>query len=247
MMLAVIAAAALAAQNGAPETCSPRSPNYTAQSVHVQSNSSPTYSFPGVGSQQVVNGRVYKGRAIIGQHELGARGPAADAAAAHGALGEEGVRVTAQVEGLFRYHPTTTVEFSPWTPVAQQQASPYSDAYSRAHTKMARRAEEARQQWLKDNNYVGGVRTHVNDAVLYNLPEAKRETRLPEPRGVIEVNPEIPAFKSRMKVQAKPVITLPTVALKSTAPKVLPKDAVIAKKVDEQPKAAAPVVKVAQK
>lgn len=247
MMLAVIAAAAIAAQNGAPDVCAPASPNYTTASVHVQSNNNPTMAFPGVGSQQVLNGRVFKGRVVTGGTDIGGRTDAAHAAASFGAVGDEGTRVTAHVEGLFRFHPTTAVEFSPWTPVAQQQASPYSDSYSRAHTKMAKRAEEARQQWLKDNNYVGGVRTHVNDAVLYNLPAApKVETRLPEPRGVIQVNPEIPAFKSRMKVEAKPTVQMPKLAMKSTAPRVLPKVETIAKKVDGQAKAEK-AVRVAQK
>jgi hypothetical protein len=114
---------------------------------------------------------------------------------------------------------------------------------------MARRAEDARQQWLKDNNYVGGVRTFVNDAVLYNLPAPKPRTQSIEPRGVIQLNPEVPAYKSRMKVEGKPTINTPKVAMKSTAPKVLPKAQAVAKTADA--KADAPAakadVKVAQK
>jgi hypothetical protein len=249
MLYAVIAAAALAAQNGVPETCAPKSPNYSPASVRVANVNNPTYSFPGVGNQATINGRVYKGRAIIGGADIGTNTDAAHAAASYGALGEEGVRVQAEVEGLFRFHPTATVEFSPWAPVPQQQKSPASDAYSRAHNKMAQRAEDARQQWLKDNNYVGGVRTFVNDAVLYNRPTPRPTTSTIQPRGVIELNPEVPAFKSRMKVEAKPTIVMPkvTVAARSTAPRVLPKAEAVATKV-EQPKVVEKTdTKVAQK
>jgi hypothetical protein len=229
MVIAILAA--VAAMNGTPDTCAQPSPNYTQASVHVASVNNPTYSFPGVDNRAAVNGRIYKGRVIVGGHEVGAKTAAADAAVAYGALGEEGVRVQAQVEGLMRIHPVQTVEFSPWTPVQEQQASPYSDAYSRGHQKMARRAEEARQQWLKDNNYVGGVRTHVNDAVLHNLPQAKPQTTLPAPRGVIEVNPEVPAFKSRMQVNAGPA-SLTKIASRGVV-KVLPKDGVKVEKTEQ--------------
>jgi hypothetical protein len=220
MIVAILAAAA--AVSGMPDTCDRPSPNYTPMSVHVSSVNNPTYSFPGVDNKAVINGRIYKGRAIIGQHELGAKTAAADAAISYGALGDEGLRVHARVEGVTRIHPVAVVEFSPWTPVAEQQASPYSDPYSRAHQKMAKRAEAARQQWLKDNNYVGGVRTHVNDAVLHNLPAAQPQTAMPAPRGVIEINPEVPAFKSRMQVNAGPA-SLSKIASRGVV-KVLPKD-----------------------
>src|SRR6185436_19738741 len=127
----------------------------------------------------------------------------AHAAARFGALGEEGSRVQADVQGLFHFHPTATVEFSPWTPVPDQRTSDTTDPYSRGYEKMAHRAEDARQQWLKDNNYVGGVRTFVNDAELYPVPAAAKKTELPEPRGVIELSPDVPKFKSRMHVQGE--------------------------------------------
>jgi hypothetical protein len=200
----------------------------------------PTYSFPGVDNRPVVNGRIYKGRPIIGGAELGVRTQDAHAAASYGAFGQEGDRVQATVEGLHRYHPTTVVEFSPWAPVGDQQASPYSDSYSRGHQKMAQRAEEARQQWLIANNYLGGVRTHVNDATLYNLPAPRPQTQTPAPRGIIEVAPEVPAFKSRMQVKAGE-LSLPKLAARNAVVKVMPKrtaEVVVAKveaKNDAQP------------
>jgi hypothetical protein len=177
-------------------------PNYRPTSVHVQSVLNPTYSFPsGLSDQPAVNGRLYKGVPIIGGVDVGAKTELARAAAGYGAFGEEHTRVQAEVQGLFRFHPTTTVEFSPWAPVASQQNSPATDPFSRAQEKMARRAEEARQQWLKDNGYIGGVRTFVNDTELYPVPPEAKKTQLPEPRGVIQLAPDVPAFKARMHVQ----------------------------------------------
>lgn len=178
-------------------------PNYKPTSVHVQSQTNPGYSFPaGADSDTTINGRLYKGSVIIGGVAVGPETDLAHAAAGYGALGEENSRVQADVQGLFHFHPTTTVEFSPWTPVPDQRTSDTTDPYSRGYEKMAHRAEEARQQWLKDNNYVGGVRTFINDAELYPVPPEKK-TELPKPRGIIELAPDVPAFKSRMHVQGE--------------------------------------------
>jgi hypothetical protein len=170
-------------------------PNYTRGSLHVQPAT--VYAFPALNENgHAANGRVYRGVAIIGGLPSAPSSDLAHAAASYGAAGEQDLRVHAPVEGLFRFQPVDTVEFSPWTPVPAQQASPASDAFSRAHQKLARRAEDARQAWLKDNNYTGGVRTHVNDAAP-GTPTTKR----PEPRGIIELAPEVPAFRSKMHVK----------------------------------------------
>ncbi len=176
-------------------------PNYTQSSVHVGSVNNPVYSFPsGVDEETPVNGRLFRGVPIIGGVDVGPKNDLARAAAEYGAEDQADLRIQTDVEGLFRFHPTTTVEFSPWTPVMAQKNSPASDPYSRAHEKLARRAEEAREQWLRDNNYVGGIRTFVNDAELYPPPPEAKKTQLPEPRGVIELSPDVPAFRSRMHV-----------------------------------------------
>ncbi len=253
MVLALLSAV-LAINGGgsvspSPTAISPDQPNYVAgQSVKVESVNNPTYSFPGADDRTVINGRLYNGRVIIGGVPGGRDTEAAHAAASYGAYGEEGTRGSAQVQGLFRFHPTTTVEFSPWTPVPQQQRSPYTDSFSRAQMKMALRAEDARQQWLKDNNYTGGVRTFVNDAVRYNVPLPRTQTQI-EPRGVIEVSPETPAFKSRMQVRVSPApkgyatpAAAPKLAAAPDTIKVLPKTVITSAPVEK-----AETVKVAQK
>jgi hypothetical protein len=201
---------ALAAAQTSPTTPAPTmpyisslgNPNYLRDnSVHVQSPNNPVFSFPSqIEEPEAPNGKLYRGVPIIGGVNTGPMTDRARAAATYGAADQAELRVQSEVQGLFRFHPSSTVEFSPWTPVATQKNSHASDAYSRAQEKMSRRAEEARQDWLKDNGYIGGVRTFVNDAELYPAaPEAKK-TQLPEPRGVIELAPDAPRFKSRMHV-----------------------------------------------
>jgi hypothetical protein len=212
-------------------------PNYRDSSVHVASVNNPVFSFPsGVDETADINGRIFKGAAIIGGMDVGPRTDLAHAAASYGAMGDEAVRVQAEVQGLFRFHPTTTVEFSPWTPVPTQKNSHASDPFSRAQEKMARRAESARQQWLSDNNYTGGVRTFINDAELYPAPAAAKKSELPQPRGVIQLSPDVPAFKSRMHVQG--TVHLPPNMRTATLIKVVkPEPAPTVAKADDKPEA----------
>lgn len=72
--------------------------------------------------------------------------------------------------------------------------------------------EKARQQWLKEHNFVGGVRTFVNDAyIAKHLPQhamAKAESKPSrgtiEPRAVIQIAPETPRLRSKMQVRVLP-------------------------------------------
>ncbi len=66
-----------------------------------------------------------------------------------------------------------------------------------------RRAEDYRQKWLKDHGYTGGVRTFTNDA--YRGKSAPKPASQIQPRGVIELSPEAPRFKSRIQVRSQPV------------------------------------------
>jgi hypothetical protein len=76
--------------------------------------------------------------------------------------------------------------------------------------------ETARQQWLKEHNFVGGVRTFVNDAYLArHLPghvvaqaQAKPARDAIEPRAVIEISPETPRLRSKMQVRVLPADAL---------------------------------------
>jgi hypothetical protein len=77
-----------------------------------------------------------------------------------------------------------------------------------------RSLEAARQEWLKENGYTGGVRTFVNDAspaarmVAATEPASTNEVpgvrRTIEPRGIIQFAPEATKFRKRMQVRAVP-------------------------------------------
>ncbi|MBX3384674.1 MAG: hypothetical protein KF864_14315 [Phycisphaeraceae bacterium] len=147
------------------------------------------------------NGRLWVGRPIIGGVTGSVRENAEDGAASYGAYGMGRETIVVRVPGMFAFEQARYGEIRPWEPVRTDNASPYSNAFTRVHSKMARRLEEARQDWLKENNFVGGVRTFVNDAALL-APATHASGARPEPRGVIELAPDTPRFKSRMRVQA---------------------------------------------
>lgn len=62
--------------------------------------------------------------------------------------------------------------------------------------------ENARNQWLKENGYVGGVRTFVNDLYLDGEHGGRHASREIKPRAVIELPDDMPRFRSRERVQA---------------------------------------------
>jgi hypothetical protein len=67
--------------------------------------------------------------------------------------------------------------------------------------------ERARQVWLAENNYTGGVQTHVNDYFLWrelSQPTEPGHVSTPEPAAVIELAPDAPRGRSRMRVDAAP-------------------------------------------
>lgn len=76
------------------------------------------------------------------------------------------------------------------------------------------RLEASRQQWLAENGFTGGVRTFVNDANFnwtgngpgeYEVAQARPARIDPatiQPRGIIELSPELTKFRSRMQVNA---------------------------------------------
>lgn len=135
------------------------------------------------------NGRLWVGRAIVGP----GNGPyACPETEAYGAYGDEDALVYVRV-GLI------TIGITPW---------------ERVRPENLRQLRRAQDFWLAERGYTGGVRTHVND--LYarqhhasaglaaaEAPARLERTGLPEPRGVIELSPETPRVKSRIRVEAE--------------------------------------------
>jgi hypothetical protein len=117
--------------------------------------------------------------------------PTGSNAETYGAAGLDDARVLARVG-------TEVVGFSPWIAFDGDGMKRY---------------ESARQEWLKENGFVGGVRTFVNDAHLANHmpihsmassdsaePVASKKRKI-EPRAIIEISPDVPRFRKRMEVR----------------------------------------------
>lgn len=75
--------------------------------------------------------------------------------------------------------------------------------------------EAGRQEWLAERGYTGAVRTFMNDANFVGAHEQVRHAAAPEapsvdgpivPRAVIELAPDAPRHRSRMRVEAPRVI-----------------------------------------
>jgi hypothetical protein len=137
------------------------------------------------------NGRVWVSRPVIG----GQQGPYASGcscqAERYGAYGNENatvyVRVGGQVIGINAFEPITKNGL--------------------------RRLEEARNFWLRENGYVGGVRTFVNDAYVKVAEPIARASDSPaparagvstkiEPRATIQLPADMPRRSNRLRVDA---------------------------------------------
>ena len=70
-----------------------------------------------------------------------------------------------------------------------------------------RRFEQARNFWLQEQGYSGGVRTFVNDLYLYRPPaepDATSASARPEPRATIQLPADLPRRSNRLRVEATP-------------------------------------------
>lgn len=121
------------------------------------------------------------------------------AAGVYGEVGESQSLAVVRVDGLFAFEGGLHVTIRPWERIeADNGGNHTTNPYRSAQTKAIERLEQARQEWLKDQGYVGGVRTFRSDE-----PAAEQRGEI-KPRGVIELSPEVTQFKSRMQVQASP-------------------------------------------
>jgi hypothetical protein len=59
--------------------------------------------------------------------------------------------------------------------------------------------EQARVEWLKQNGYVGGVRTFVNDTVMLRGAHASARREI-LPRATIQLPADMPSFRHRQQV-----------------------------------------------
>jgi hypothetical protein len=129
------------------------------------------------------NGRLWVSRPIIG----GMQGPYATEesllAERYGGYGDEDSSVYARVGSL-------VVGINAFESIPQNGL---------------RRFEQARNFWLQEQGYTGGVRTFVNDAYVWRKPdgEPRVESKAkPEPLATIRVPEDMPRRKNRLRVDA---------------------------------------------
>jgi len=154
-----------------------------------------------------INGRIFVGTLIHGftRDNAVSRRRGEDNAARYGAAGASDSIITLRTPGLFGFDTNGFVaQVNPWQPVTAPSASPYSNPFTNANTKLAARLESARQQWLKDNNFTGGVRTFVNDAALFTPARAGAQIT---PRATMELAPDMPRVRSKIQVRSSPTST----------------------------------------
>jgi hypothetical protein len=135
-----------------------------------------------------MNGRLFISRPLIGPLP----GPAllhAPGAAYYGAIDAADAAVPVRVGHL-------VVTISPW---------------ERIDKPGLRRFEEAREFWLKESNYTGGVRTFVNDRHLWEPPQAggghvdagepEQVRGIPQPRATIRIPEGMPRQRRPLRVE----------------------------------------------
>ncbi len=142
------------------------------------------------------NGMLFESRGFIGDPEgkyprmyradWGSPGPAA-----YGAPEDD-------MSAVFVRVGETTVAINPWEAIPEA-------GYQRL--------ERGRDAWLKERGFTGGVRTFTNPVFRRETrPEtvsAAQSKKLPEPRAVFELPPDMPRFKKRQEVEATPGMSAP--------------------------------------
>lgn len=128
------------------------------------------------------NGMAWAGQSGVGPVNTSYPNGCSSFAAQYGATGSENatvyVRVGGQVIGINAFEPITKNGL--------------------------RRLEEARNFWLQENGYTGGVRTFVNDAFAGPKAEAQVSAASGkiEPRASFELPADMPRRRNRMRVDA---------------------------------------------
>jgi hypothetical protein len=153
-----------------------------------------------------INGKLWVGRPVIGGVETGDKSTAH--ANEYGAYDARNARVYVCVPGLFPFQSGLVAAIDPFQKQNDRSGlrSNWSDPYKNANKKLQDRLEDARQAWLKDNGYTGGVRTFVNDATLFKPPASDKKqsdaSGQIEPRATFQVAPEVARKARPFRVEA---------------------------------------------
>ncbi|XVJ59414.1 MAG: hypothetical protein HEQ23_08420 [Tepidisphaera sp.] len=129
------------------------------------------------------NGMAWRGETFVGGVERYATDSGSPGAMAYGASGDEGVVANLRV-GPY------VIGINPFEEIRAEG----KEIPRQILTKM----EDARNQWLKDRGYVGGVRTFRNPAA----PAAAKQAIDLTPKAVIPAPTDLPRVRNRMEVRA---------------------------------------------
>jgi hypothetical protein len=127
------------------------------------------------------NGRLWIGHPIIGGtagpylQDLGEPGPLS-----YGADQDRSSYLYAHIGQL-------ALSLDPWTAIPEEGMYPF---------------EDARNQWLKENGYTGGVRTFVNDLYLFRRDAQPTSLTSITPHASFQLAPDMPRHQGRMRVLA---------------------------------------------
>lgn len=168
------------------------------------------------------NGRLFVRRPVIGGVDAWAWDSGNPGADYYGAYGTQDLTVGFEVEPIAPFNGSDYGVINPWQAANDRtdRRNPYSNAFTRARDKADDRLEEARQEWLRDNNLTGGVRTHVNDAALFGPGEGVKQSALPTPRATIQLPADAPRIKRNIRVQGPARISVPPTASSDLAARI---------------------------
>lgn len=162
------------------------------------------------------NGRLYVRRPVIGGVDAWAWDTGTPGADYYGAYGTQDLTVGFSMDPIAPFNGSDYGVINPWQ-IANDRSdrrNPYTNAFSRARDKADDRLEEARHEWLRENNLTGGVRTHVNDAFLFGpVSDAeRRDSALPTPRATIQLPEGAPRIRRNIRVEGPARISVPPAA-----------------------------------
>jgi hypothetical protein len=172
-------------------------------------------------TSQAVTGPEWISRTVVGGQLLPQRlGWPAQGPAAYGAAETDASLVYVRVGPKNRL-----VAFSPW--INQPDESVRLD-FNVALPSEIKQVREAREQWLRENGYIGAVREFRNtpqtsgtqpaDSTILRTQPVKIRSGLPEPRAVLELSPEVTKFRARQRVDARPTNFAPGEATRISVP-----------------------------
>ncbi len=181
------------------------------------------------------NGRLFARRPVIGGTTIWARYSGEPGADAYGAWSMEDLRFPARLQTPDRYFRESPQLYAvnAWDDLTNQSYG--TGTFELGRKRADAQFEEARWQFLEEEGFTGGVRTHVNDLTLLKLQREGKAldlelasadldgrvasgepSGLPRPRANIRKPDDAPSFRSRQRVELpvpRVIVTRPAATL----------------------------------